>query len=205
MKPDRSKANALKSEFYTNTVSEEAINNKVTKKVGLKKKGNLTPAKRAFLNKLEKGMFSEFKNTDWIMYFQQKYKEVNGRGYSLVGEVAWRNERSIYNSLIKKFPPKEIKLMIDFLFDADHDMKPKVQLGAYIMSSKWIDSTYNNALLWRDGLYMTQAQFRNKQYQEAKPAKRNREWIPTETKEEVAVSSDVKVLPKRKKKSVLEF
>jgi hypothetical protein len=193
MRPDRSKAEALKTEFYsTNQSSKEPI---------LTKKKKLSPTTLKFIKKMDEELFSEFTNTEWIMYFQKKYKEANnGKGYQLIGDVAWRNERCIYNSLMKNFAPLDIKTMIDFLCDADHDMMPKIKIGAFKMSFKWIDHVYKDAMLWRNGAYMTSAQYKAKKAQENQPEKRNREWIPENTKSEEAV-----VLPKRKRKNTITF
>lgn len=146
-------------------------------------------------------LYSEFTNTEWIMYFQRKYKEANnGKGYQLIGDVAWRNERCIYNSLMKNFTPQDIKTMIDFICCADHDMMPKVKIGAFMMSSKWIDHVYKDAMLWQTGDYMTQAQYKAKKNKENQPEKRNREWVPQETK-----SEEVAIIPKRKRKNTITF
>jgi cation transport regulator ChaB len=161
----------------------------------LTKKKKLPQSVLRFLKKLEEEMYSEFNNTDWILYFKKKYRESNNREYTLVGDVAWRNERSIYNSVMKKFAPRDIKLMIDFLFDSDQDIMPKVQVGAFMLSSKWIDGVYRDATLWRDGLYVSKAQYRA---QQNITPKRNREWIPS-------TEEDTTIMPKRKKKSVISI
>ena len=199
MRPDRSKVEALKTEFYSSIDSSTKSSNKPL----LTKKKKLSPSTLKFLKKLDEELFSEFTNTEWIMYFQKKYKEANnGKGYQLIGDTAWRNERCIYNSLIKNFTPQDIKTMIDFLCIAEHDMMPKNKIGAFMMSSKWIDHVYKDAMLWAEGNYMTQAQYRATKYSQAQPEKRNREWIPTDT---TTQPEEAQILPKRKKKNTITF
>jgi hypothetical protein len=80
---------------------------KPKKDTPLKKKGDkkISASKRRYLAKLEEELFSEFTSTDWIMYFQNKYQEANGRSYVIVGKKAWSMEYSIYKSLMKDYSP----------------------------------------------------------------------------------------------------
>ena len=163
----------------------------------------ISASKRRFLTKLEEDMFSEFTSTDWIMYFQSKYQEANGRGYAIVGKKAWSTEHSIYKSLMKDYAPKDIKLLIDFLFDSNQDIMPKLQAGSYLLSAKWIQGVYQSALLWQTGDYKTKAEINKEKYQSSIPEKRNREWVKSD--ELVKKEDEPKVLPKRRKKGKITF
>lgn len=145
---------------------------------------------RAFRKKLEEELFSEFRNIDWIYYFQLKYKECNKIGYPIVGSDGWAKERSIYKSAMKNFSPKDIKLMIDFIFDSDQDIVPKKQAGSYLLSKNWIQGIYRNAKLWEIGEYTPLSKFKKDRLTTVK--KRNREWTKP--------VKDKPILPKRKKK-----
>ena len=131
---------------------------KPKKETPLKKsETKISASKRRFLFKLENELFSEFTSTDWIMYFQKKYQEANNRSYVIAGKKAWSIEHSIYKSLMKDFTPKDIKLLIDFIFDSNQDIMPKLQAGSYLFSAKWIQGVYQSALLWQTGDYKTKS------------------------------------------------
>ena len=178
---------------------------KPKKDTPLKKKSEtkISASKRRFLAKLEDELFSEFTSTDWIMYFQNKYQEANGRGYVIVGKKAWSTEHSIYKSLMKDYSPKDIKLLIDFIFDSNQDIKPKLQAGSYLLSAKWIQGVYQSALLWQTGDYKTKAEINKEKYQSSIPEKRNREWIKND--DLIEKTNEPKVLPKRRKKGKITF
>ncbi len=168
-----------------------------------KSETKISASKRRFLFKLENELFSEFTSTDWIMYFQKKYQEANGRGYAIVGKKAWSMEHSIYKSLMKDYSPKDIKLLIDFIFDSNQDIMPKLQAGSYLFSAKWIQGVYQSALLWQTGDYKTKAEINKEKYQSSIPEKRNREWIKND--DLIEKTNEPKVLPKRRKKGKITF
>jgi len=168
-----------------------------------KSETKISASKRRFLAKLEDELFSEFTSTDWIMYFQKKYQVATNRGYVIVGKKAWSTEHSIYKSLMKDFTPKDIKLLIDFIFDSNQDIKPKLQAGSYLFSAKWIQGVYQSALLWQTGDYKTEAEINKEKYQSSIPEKRNREWIKND--DLIEKTSEPKILPKRRKKGKITF
>lgn len=177
---------------------------KPKKETPLKKsETKISASKRRFLFKLENELFSEFTSTDWIMYFQKKYQEANNRSYVIAGKKAWSIEHSIYKSLMKDFTPKDIKLLIDFIFDSNQDIMPKLQAGSYLFSAKWIQGVYQSALLWQTGDYKTKAEINKEKYQSSIPEKRNREWIKND--ELIEKTNEPKILPKRRKKGKITF
>lgn len=177
---------------------------KPKKETPLKKsETKISASKRRFLFKLENELFSEFTSTDWIMYFQKKYQESNNRSYVIAGKKAWSIEHSIYKSLMKDFTPKDIKLLIDFIFDSNQDIMPKLQAGSYLFSAKWIQGVYQSALLWQTGDYKTKAEINKEKYQSSIPEKRNREWIKND--ELIEKTNEPKILPKRRKKGKITF
>ncbi len=168
-----------------------------------KSETKISAGKRRFLFKLENELFSEFTSTDWIMYFQKKYQEANNRNYVIAGKKAWSIEHSIYKSLMKDFTPKDIKLLIDFIFDSNQDIMPKLQAGSYLFSAKWIQGVYQSALLWQTGDYKTKAEINKEKYQSSIPEKRNREWIKND--DLIEKTNEPKILPKRRKKGKITF
>lgn len=138
----------------------KGLNKKTFRGVVQKKK----TSRIAFEYLLEEEMFSEFKSLDWIYYFQMKYFEANNMHYQISdNKRAWTVEHSIYKSVMKEYTPRDIKLMIDFIFDSNQDIKDKKQCGSYLLSSKWIDSIYRTACLWREGQYFTRREMWDKQ------------------------------------------
>lgn len=177
---------------------------KPKKETPLKKsETKISASKRRFLYKLENELFSEFTSTDWIMYFQKKYQEATNRSYVIAGKKAWSIEHSIYKSLMKDFTPKDIKLLIDFIFDSNQDIMPKLQAGSYLFSAKWIQGVYQSALLWQTGDYKTKAEIKKEKYQSSIPEKRNREWIKND--DLIEKTNEPKILPKRRKKGKITF
>lgn len=168
----------------------------------LKKKGGkkLSPSMRKFLLKLQDELFSEFTSTDWIYYFQMKYEEANSRGYAIVGKKAWATEHAIYKSVMKDYTPRDIKLMIDFIFDSNQDIMPKLQAGGFLLSSKWVQGIYQNSLLWQTGDYKSRADINKEKYQASIPKKRNREWNYADD-----TNKEKTIIPKRRKKGKITF
>lgn len=158
--------------------------------VGLKKRvksgkvQKISTSSRRFKVLLDDEMFSEFSSLDWIFYFQKKYFDTNKRTYVINGGMAWNKEHSIFKALIKNYTPKDIKLMIDFLFDSSQDIKDKKQVGSYLVSSKWVDSIYRTAKLWQDGEYLNRRETWAKEASEQKENETKkkfeaREWTTT--------------------------
>lgn len=134
--------------------------NKKTFKGIVQKKSS---SQRAFKYLLDEELFSEFKTLDWIYYFQMKYLEANKRPYEITNKQAWTVEHSIYKKAMKEYTPRDIKLMIDFIFESNQDIKEKKQCGSYLISTKWADSIYRCAKLWQEGEYFTKRELWDKQ------------------------------------------
>lgn len=164
----------------------------------------MSASKRKFLTKLDEELFSDFTSTDWIMYFQKKYEDCNRRGYAIVGQKAWSVEHGIYKSLMKDYAPRDIKLLIDFIFDSNQDVMPKIQAGSYLLSKNWIQGMYQNATLWQTGDYRNKAEINKQKYNASIPEKRNREWVP-EKEQEIKAEPETKILLKRRTKGKITF
>jgi hypothetical protein len=129
------------------------------------KKKAANNAEGRFTRKLEEELFTEFDHKDWLDYFKHKYREMGSRYF--VGDYV--KEYSVFKSLMKELHWDAIKLMIDFLFDSDQDIVDKRTLSVYHLSKGWINTIYQNSLLWKDGDYRPRSAKNN-------PPKRNREW-----------------------------
>jgi len=117
--------------------------------------------KMRFDAKLENEAFNEFDHKDWFQYFLMKCNE-QGIKY-LVRNYA--KDYAVIKSIMNELSPSMIKNMMDFLFDSDQDMIDKRTIGIWALSKGWINSVYQNTLLWIDGDYTPK-----------RGAKRNREW-----------------------------
>lgn len=142
-------------------------------KAAIKKpsKGKTTPArgKRAtaadvFKAKLKDEDFHEFDHKDWLKYFVMKADE-QGIRY-IVGNAV--KDYAIIKALMNELNYPDIKGMIDFIFESDQDITPKETAGVFLLSKGWINTMYQNSLLWRNGKYTP----RNK-----KAPVRTREWV----------------------------
>ncbi|MMZ46497.1 hypothetical protein D1872_81140 [compost metagenome] len=121
-------------------------------------------AKDAFMTKLQDEDFESFTQKDWISYFVYK---AAGQGIKyVVGN--YPKAHSIIKSLMNEMHYDEIKRMIDFLFDSDQDIHPKQTIGIQMLSGGWINTVYQNSILWEQGKYTP----RNK-----KAPSRTREWV----------------------------
>ena len=144
----------------------------------LKKVANrkVSPATRKFLAKLEDERFKDFNKTDWLLYFQKRYKEANGIGYQILGQQMYYKHHAIINSLMKNYEPNDIRSMIDFLFTSGQDMFPLNKITIYHLSSGFLPSVYQNTQLWIIGEYKTDAEIYQEKATKRKLPKRKREW-----------------------------
>lgn len=172
-RPNIELGNEILAELNKNnrTASEEIPRRKsILKKVANKR---VTPTTRKFLAKLKEERFNEFTKTDWLLYFQKKYKEANGIGYQVLGQQMYIKHHAIINSLMKNYEPNDIRSMIDFLFTSEQDMFPKNKVTIYHLSSGFLPSVYQNTQLWIIGEYKTDEEIYKAK---RKVPKRVREW-----------------------------
>lgn len=100
--------------------------------------------KNHFERKLNEGDLDLFKSADWIEYFKKQASPYQKY-------VKARHDSTIINSIMKKYSPAEIKNMIDYLFSDAYDYKEKWEVGIYLLSSSYLNSTYNGSILWKKG------------------------------------------------------
>ena len=139
----------------------------------------LSRKEKHFRKLLNDGLFNEFDKYDWMEYFKYKAKKhsINYR---------WNNymkESQVMAGLIKRFEASEIKLMIDFLWDCNHEMFVGKVLGIYMLSEAWgsQNSRFQNALLWRDGKFKTERQLKREMKNDNS---RNRNWVADDGQKE---------------------
>ena len=120
-----------------------------------------------FKRKLDESAWDEFTCKDWIEYFKIKAVE-NGVRF-IRGDYI--KENAIIKSLMGNFKSHEVKLMIEFVWDAPHTFTEKSTMGLWIFSKGWLNTVYNGALLWEKGEF-------GKKLQQPRVEKPNtvREW-----------------------------
>lgn len=112
-------------------------------------KSKKTPmSKQKYVTKLNAGAFDEFNKSDFYHYFKDSAR---CRGITYRSHAA--KDQAIFGRLLKEFDPFEIKDMIDFLFRSGQDIIDYTQAGVWIFSSSWLNTIYQNSLLWKEGNY----------------------------------------------------
>lgn len=174
MKPDRSKLSGLfelnidlpeSSQAFSNKPSLKSPKTRIPPKSKPFSEGN-----NKFQTKLSEGLFNSFDKKDWVHYFIYK-ASTQGIVYK-VGHHA--REQAIMQSLAKDFTATDVKDMIDFIFDSTQDVVDKRTVGIWVLSKGWINTIYQNALLWKSGTYVSKKDSKGNKW--AKPV-RNREWV----------------------------
>lgn len=205
MKADRSKATdlfalpgGLNVDIF-NVTSDR--NTKPSQKSKTQSKGIANANNRArMLEKLEDELFNEFNEKDWFQYFVMKAEE-HGIKY-LVRNYA--KDYTIIKSILNELSWDELKTMIDFVWDSNQDIVDKRTVGIWVLSKGWINTIYQNSVLWKEG-----------QYKPKSAPSRNREWVaeasskPVETnkglkygkpikeEKEAEVEKETSVIPKK--------
>jgi hypothetical protein len=175
---DRSKVTGLFNTGVSADNFDKVYKENYKKSKGNSKEKKVSDSKQKFLSKLEDGLFNDFKKADWLHYFQHKASE-HGVNY-IVGNYII--DYAILGSLMERFTSGDMKLMIDFLFDCEHDIEQKRLIGVTMLSKGWINTIYQSALMWKDGEYKTRKQLRG----EHPNPHRNREWVSDKNDSAVA-------------------
>lgn len=176
---DSSKVEGLFPELSSGFVTTPKTSTRPNKE---KKGKSVSASKQSFITKLNDGLFEEFEKQDWLHYWQHKAMSY-GIKY-IVGNYI--KEYAILSSLMKNFKVKEIKAMIDFIFDSNQDIHDKRTVGVWILSKGWINTIYQSTVLWQSGEYKTKA--------EASTApKRNREWTGEEESPKESKKSSIRI------------
>jgi hypothetical protein len=161
---------------------------------------------RRFLNKLNEKLYEDFTKSDWLMYFQMKFKDTNGYGYHIAGKIQYSKHYAVISSLMKNYTTQEIKDMMDFLFDSTQDLQDTKRLTIYYLSGGFLTGVYQDTQLWVRGEYLNKREQWAKEKEDAKKKelqqnKRRREWTSTEDK---PVEKKTKKLPLKKKETSTE-
>ena len=160
MRPDRSKV----VDLFSTDLFEAPIKTPIKRPQNRNNKVKATDSNKArFLLKLSEGEFNAFDHKDWFNYFCYKASE---HGVKYITRN-YAKEYAIIKSIMGEMSYTELKDMIDFVFDSPQDIVEKQTVGLWILSKGWINTIYQNTLLWKQGKYKPKT-----------PQKRNREWQP---------------------------
>lgn len=127
-----------------------------------------------YVTLLKNEEFHKFSPKDWITYYSERFHETFGSKYLSSGV----KDSAIMKSLLANLDWEDVKLMIDFVFDCDHDLFNTRQLGIFAFSKGWLNQTYQSAQEWQAGTYVKKSDLR-------KLPRRNREWNVASPKVEV--------------------
>lgn len=100
-----------------------------------------------FERKLEEERYEDFTCSDWKKYFALKAKCWGVKNFRF-GDP--RKESSVITSLMKNFSSVQIKEMIDFLWEADHDLVAHKQaMGIGMLSLSWQPTILALLPIWK--------------------------------------------------------
>ena len=109
----------------------------------------------------------DFKTQDLMYFFREKARE-NGVKYVIAN---MKRDMGIFKKLQENYTPREICLMIEFIFCSNQNYLDITITQPTVLASSWCNTIYRDSLLWADDQY---------EPVERKPTKREhiqkREW-----------------------------
>lgn len=121
----------------------------------------------------------DFKTQDLMYFFREKAKEC-GIKYVIANT---KRDMAIFKKLQDNYTPREICLMIEFIFCSEQNYLDSSVTQPTVLSSSWCNTIYHDALLWANDEY---------EPVERKPSKKERlkkrEW-----QREVPDNDEVKI------------
>lgn len=91
-----------------------------------------------------------FNASDLMFFFREKAGEANVR-YVITNRA---KDGGIFKSLLDKFDPYEICLMIEFLFMSNQTYLSKDRLSPNVLISGWCNKIYTDSQLWLEDKYV---------------------------------------------------
>lgn len=131
---------------------------------------------QSFLDKYDdlERFIDGFTPQDLMYYFREKAKEA-GYKYHISN---MKRDMGIYKKLLNSYSPKEVALMIEFIFFSEQDYLDTAHTQPTVLASSFVNTIYADAMLWAEDKYVPGP----------KPKKRlvikKREWSNTKPKEE---------------------
>lgn len=91
----------------------------------------------------------DFKTQDFMYFFREKAKENNIK-YVIANRG---RDMGVFKKLQENYTPREICLMIEFLFNSDQNYLDKEVTQPTVLISSWCNTLYRDSLLWADDEY----------------------------------------------------
>lgn len=117
-----------------------------------------------------------FNARDLMYFFREKAKE---GGYKYV-IANMKRDMGIFKKLLSNYEPKEVCLMIEFIFFSEQDYLDKSITQPTVLASSWCNTIYRDALLWVDDQYIPSPKF-------SKKSQPTREWSRESTTEKASI------------------
>ena len=114
-------------------------------------RGVVSPKNKGIIK--SEGDFDSYKAEDFLKYWKSKAKEKN------VNYITVKfKDKAVLNSLLKSFSGADIKLMMDYLWESGEPINlregklPYASYGLFLLSGGFLNSIYNRAKWWKDGI-----------------------------------------------------
>lgn len=92
----------------------------------------------------------DFKPQDLMYYFREKAKE-SGVKYVIAN---MKRDLGIFKRLLSNYNPREICLMVEFIFFSDQNYLNPQETQPTVLVSQWCNTIYRDAMLWVDDEYV---------------------------------------------------
>lgn len=94
-----------------------------------------------------------FNTRDLMYYFREKANE-NGFKYVISN---MQRDMGIFKKLQQSYSPREICLMIEFIYTSNQNYLEKDRTQPTVLASSWCNTLYRDSLLWADDNYVPRA------------------------------------------------
>ena len=150
----------------------KSVENRTTFSRGYTGKKSTSDPYSSFMEKYNhlESTIDSFNARDLMYYFREKAKE-SGTKYVIAN---MKRDMGIFKKLLSNYEPKEVCLMIEFIFFSEQDYLDKNRLSINLLASQWINTIYADFNLWVEDMYVPKS----------KKKHHNREWTaPVESTE----------------------
>ena len=122
----------------------------------------------------------DFKTQDLMYFFREKARE-SGVKYVIAN---MKRDMGIFKRLQENYTPREICLMIEFIFCSNQNYLDITITQPTVLSSSWCNTIYRDSLLWADDQYEPTVRATTK-----KESIRKREWQREVTGEKTMIGA----------------
>ena len=120
----------------------------------------------------------EFKTQDLMYFFREKAKE-SGVKYVIANT---KRDMAIFKKLQENYTPREICLMIEFIFCSNQNYLDITATQPTVLASSWCNTIYRDSLLWAEDAYEPTQKVVTK-----KERIKKREWQREVTEEKTSI------------------